>query len=214
MEEAHGNDRPVMRCLDTDRIMDLREALAGPVVSLPKISPKYVFIILRRLIGVTLQKEANALNQDFFAREAEACKGLMYRVAYTILQNDADCQDAVQDALLKAWAKRNSLRNEKLFRTWLTRILINACHDLVRKRRRVISLDALPEPSEEFPDLVLAEALEKLPEKYRVPLMLFYSENMTYAEIGKALRIPVTSVQSRIRRGKTRLRKELNEDEA
>ena len=153
------------------------------------------------------------MNQDFFAREAEACKGLMYRVAYTILQNDADCQDAVQDALLKAWAKRNSLRDERVFHTWLTRILINSCHDLVRKRRRVISLDALPEQSEEFPDLLLAEALEKLPEKYRVPLMLFYSENMTYAEIGKALRIPVTSVQSRIRRGKMRLRKELNEDE-
>ena len=43
--------------------------------------------------------------------------------------------------------------------------------------------------------------------------MLFYSENMTYAEIGKALRIPVTTVQSRIHRGKMRLRKELNEDE-
>ena len=115
------------------------------------------------------------MNQDFFAREAEACKDLMYRVAYTILQNDADCQDAVQDALLKAWSKRNSLRDERLFHTWLTRILINSCHDLVRKRRRVISLDALPEASEEFPDLLLAEALEKLPEKYRVPLMLFYS---------------------------------------
>ena len=100
------------------------------------------------------------MNQDFFAREAQACKGLMYRVAYTILQNDADCQDAVQDALLKAWSKRNSLRDERLFRTWLTRILINACHDLARKRRRVISLDALPEQSEEFPDLLLAEALD------------------------------------------------------
>jgi len=158
-----------------------------------------------------LQKEAKALDRDFFAREAEACKGLMYRVAYTILQNDADCQDAVQDALLKAWSKRNSLRDEKLFRTWLTRILINACHDLARKRRRMISLDVLPELSEEFPDLLLAEALEKLPEKFRVPLTLFYSENMTYAEIGSALRIPVTSVQSRIRRGKIQLRKEPNE---
>ena len=163
---------------------------------------------------VTLQKEAKALDRDFFAKEAGASTGLMYRVAYTILQNDADCQDAVQDALLKAWSKRNSLRDERLFRTWLTRILINTCHDLARKRRRLISLDALPEQSENFPDLSLAVALEKLPEKLRVPLMLFYSENMTYTEIGKALRIPVTSVQSRIRRGKAQLRKELKEDEA
>ena len=144
------------------------------------------------------------MDPDFFAREAEASKGLLYRVAYTILQNDADCLDAIQDALLKAWAKRESLKDEKLFRTWLTRILINACHDLDRKRRRVIPVDAIPEQS--------AEALERMPEKLRVPLMLFYSENMTYAEIGKALRIPITSVQSRIRRGKMQLRKELKEE--
>ena len=157
-------------------------------------------------------KEAKALDPDFFAREAEASKGLLYRVAYTILQNDADCLDAIQDALLKAWAKRESLKDEKLFRTWLTRILINACHDLDRKRRRVIPVDAIPEQSADFPDLSLAEALERMPEKLRVPLMLFYSENMTYAEIGKALRIPITSVQSRIRRGKMQLRKELKEE--
>lgn len=153
------------------------------------------------------------MDGDFFGRETEACKGLLYRVAYTILRNDADCQDAVQDALLKAWSKRDSLKDERLFRTWLTRILINACHDLARKRRRLVSVQILPEQTEEFPDPALAIALKKLPEKLRVPLMLFYSENMTYAEIGKALRIPVSSVQSRLRRGKAQLRKELTDDE-
>jgi len=150
------------------------------------------------------------LDRDSFAKEAEACAGLMYRVAYTILQNDADCQDAVQDALLKAWSKKNSLREEKFFRTWITRILINTCHDLVKKRSRLVSLDSLPEQAAPFPDPALAMALEKLPEKLRMPLMLFYSESMTYAEISKTLRIPVPSVQSRIRRGKTQLRKEPN----
>ena len=55
---------------------------------------------------VTLQKEAQAVDKDTFAAGAEACTGLLYRVAYTILRNDADCQDAVQEALLKAWAGR------------------------------------------------------------------------------------------------------------
>ena len=153
------------------------------------------------------------MDRDYFAKEAKACTGLLYRVSYTILQNDADCQDAVQDALLKAWSKRNSLKEEKLFRTWITRILINTCHDLIRKRSRLVSLDTIPEQVTAFPDPVLSLALEKLPEKLRMPLMLFYSENMTYAEISKALRIPVTTVQSRIRRGKAQLRKELDENE-
>ena len=145
------------------------------------------------------------MDRECFAKEVEACTGLMYRVAYTILQNDDDCQDAVQDALLKAWSKLNSLREDKYFRTWITRILINS---------RLVSLDTLPELAEAFPDPALAMALERLPEKLRMPLMLFYSENMTYAEISKVLRIPTATVQSRIHRGKTQLRKELGEDDA
>ena len=139
---------------------------------------------------------------------------MLYRVAYTILRNDADCQDAVQDALLKAWARRGQLKNKKYFRTWLVRILINASHDILRKRKRTAPLNILLEPSEAFPDFALSEALSRLPEKLRVPLMLCYSENLTHQEISRVLHIPVTTVQSRLRQGKSRLRKELKEDEA
>ena len=164
-------------------------------------------------MGVTLQKEAKALEQEFFEKEAAACTEMLYRVAYTILRNDADCQDAVQDALLKAWAGRNRLRNEQYFRTWLVRILINASHDMLRKRKQTASPNLLPEPLEAFPDLSLSEALGRLPEKLRVPLMLCYSENMTHQEISRVLHLPVTTVQSRLRQGKRLLRKELKEDE-
>ena len=98
----------------------------------------------KRLTGGTLQKEAKALEQTVFETEAEACAGLMYRVAYTILRNDADCQDAVQEALLKAWMKRNQLRNERYFRTWLVRILSNASHDILGKRKRSIPMETVP----------------------------------------------------------------------
>ena len=154
------------------------------------------------------------MDKERFMAETEKSMGLMYRVAYSILKNDADCQDAVQEALLKAWRGREKLKNEQYFHTWLTRILINACHDLLRKRRHTVSLSAVPEPAEPFPDRELSEALSNLPEKLRLPLTLCYSEHMTYKEISRALRIPFTTVQSRIRRGKEMLRKELKEDEA
>ena len=154
------------------------------------------------------------MEQTVFETEAEACAGLMYRVAYTILRNDADCQDAVQEALLKAWMKRNQLRNERYFRTWLVRILINASHDILRKRKRSIPMETVPEPAGALPDPALDDAMGNLPEKLRLPLMLCYAENMTYGEISRALRIPVTTVQSRLRQGKARLRKELKDDEA
>ena len=109
-------------------------------------------------MDVTLQKEAKALEQEFFEIEAAACTGMLYRVAYTVLRNDADCQDAVQDALLKAWAGRNRLRNEQYFRTWLVRILINASHDMLRKRKQTAPPNLLPEPLEAFPDLAASAA--------------------------------------------------------
>ena len=152
------------------------------------------------------------MDQEYFTAQAEASTGLLYRLAYTILRNDADCQDAVQEALLRAWTGRDKLRDRQLFRTWLTRILINASHDILRKRKPTVPLENAREASEAFPDISLSEALGRLPEKLRLPLMLCYSENMTHAEISRALGIPATTVQSRLRKGKAMLRKELNEE--
>ena len=151
------------------------------------------------------------MDRERFIAEIEACSGMMYRVAWSILRNDADVQDVLQEAALKAWEKRNRLREERYFRTWITRILINACYDTQRKRRRTVPLDELSEqPAASAPDPALAMALEALPEKLRLPLVLCYSEGMSYEEAASALRIPVSTLRGRIHRGKNELRKELD----
>ena len=151
------------------------------------------------------------MDRERFIAEIEACSGMMYRVAWSILRNNADCEDALQESALKAWEKRNRLREDKYFRTWITRILINACYDTQRKRRRTVPLDELSEqPAASAPDPALAMALETLPEKLRLPLVLCYSEGMSYEEAAAALRIPVSTLRGRIHRGKNELRKELD----
>ena len=151
------------------------------------------------------------MERKFFIAEIETRSDMMYRVAWSILRNDADVQDALQDAVLKAWEKRDKLRDEKLFRTWITRILINACYDTQRKRRRIVSMDEIPESTvSNAPDPDLALALQALPEKLRLPLVLCYSEGMSYEEAADVLRIPITTLRGRLRRGKDELRKELN----
>ena len=151
------------------------------------------------------------MERKFFIAEIETCSDMMYRVAWSILRNDADVQDALQDAVLKAWEKRDKLRDEKFFRTWITRILINACYDTQRKRRRIVSMDEIPESTvSNAPDPDLALALQALPEKLRLPLVLCYSEGMSYEEAADVLRIPMTTLRGRLRRGKKELRKELD----
>ena len=150
------------------------------------------------------------MDRGFFIAEIETCSDMMYRVAWSMLRNEVDVQDALQDAVLKAWEKRDKLREEKYFRTWMTRILINVCYDTQRMHRKIVPLDKIPVQSSSAPDPDLAIALEALPEKLRLPLVLCYSEGMTYEEAADVLRIPMTTLRGRIRRGKKELRKELD----
>ena len=149
------------------------------------------------------------MDKDFFVKEIEAHSGMLYRVAYTILRNDDARKDALQDTALKAWEKRGTLKELRYFRTWITRILINTCYDTQRKRRRMVSIEDVPEPQVAAPDISLAMALQSLPEKLRLPLVLYYSEGLTYAEIAQTLRLPMATVRGRIHRAKGQLRKEL-----
>lgn len=149
------------------------------------------------------------MDKDFFVKEIEAHSGMLYRVAYTILRNDDACKDALQDTALKAWEKRGTLKELRYFRTWITRILINTCYDTQRKRRRMVSIEDVPEPQVAAPDISLAMALQSLPEKLQLPLVLYYSEGLTYAEIAQTLRLPMATVRGRIHRAKGQLRKEL-----
>ena len=142
------------------------------------------------------------MDKDFFVKEIEAHSGMLYRVAYTILRNDDACKDALQDTALKAWEKRGTLKELRYFRTWITRILINTCYDTQRKRRRMVSIEDVPEPQVAAPDISLAMALQSLPEKLRLPLVLYYSEGLTYAEIAQPMRLPMATVRGRIHRAK------------
>ena len=149
------------------------------------------------------------MTREEFGAAVVAQTDRMYRVAYTLLRNDAVCRDAMQEAALKAWEKRYTLKDERYFATWLIRILINACHDIQRRRLRVLALEDLPEPSVPPPDPTLSMALASLPEKLRLPLTLHEMEGMPYAEISRVLHIPQTTVVGRIHRAKLQLRKEL-----
>lgn len=149
------------------------------------------------------------MDSDFFVNEIRNHAEMMYRVAFSILRNNDECGDALQEATLKAWEKRETLRVQTFFKTWITRILINECHNIRRKRRRIISLEEVQEQSTPPPDPSLAMALQALPEKLRLPLVLCYSEGMNEAEIAGVLNLPNSTVRGRIYRAKRQLRKEL-----
>lgn len=149
------------------------------------------------------------MDKETFSQQIIAATDRMYRIAWTLLRSDEDCRDAMQEAALRAWEKRHTLRQEQYFTTWLTRILINECRNIQRKRRPAVDLAEVPEPAAPPADPTLSLALRALPEQLRLPLVLHVVEGMTYAEVASALRLPIPTVTGRIRRAKLQLRKEL-----
>lgn len=153
------------------------------------------------------------MTKEDFAAQIVAQKNVMYRVAFTILQNDHDVQDALQQAAMKAWEKRHTLRNDVYFATWLTRILINESYQIRRRQKRMIYMDQLPETPSTSDGLTLRLLMETLPDKLRLPFVMKYAEGMAAQDIAYALHTTQSTVNSRIHRAKTLLRKELDADE-
>lgn len=150
------------------------------------------------------------MDKEKFTRGVLEAEGTMYRVAKAILISDADCEDAVQDAVLKAFSKLNSLREERYFKTWLIRILINECYRYKRSSKRLVPFDdAANETAGKNDYSDLYRAVMNLKEPIRIVVTLHYIEGYAVGEIGKMLKIPSGTVKSRLHAGRKILKEEL-----
>lgn len=149
-----------------------------------------------------------------FSNQVLLIEPMLYRVAYGLLLNRTDCADAVQEALLRAWEKRHTLRDESLFRTWLTRILINECYSMLRRRRHAVPLDEVPEPvAPPDADPVLHDAIARLDKNLRLPVVLHYMEGYSVSEVASLLRLPAGTVKTRLFKARKILRMQLIDED-
>ena len=155
------------------------------------------------------------MDAQTFQREAMKHERLLYHISYAMLRSDADCADAVQEALLRAWQHRDTLRNIGLFKTWLCRILINACNDILRRRGKLTLVpleEAIIMTERERDTLALRQALEQLPPEQSACIVMHYLEGWSISEIAETLGIPDGTVKSRLRYGREHLSRLLGEE--
>ena len=150
---------------------------------------------------IQLVKRSISGDADAFLELMEKNSLAMYKVARGILDNDEDAADAIQDTILTCFEKIHTLKNPEYFKTWMIRILINKCKDILRSGRRMICVEELPEQAakdtvEAEANLEWKEALWGLDEKYRLIVVLFYAEGLRTAEIGKLLQLPDSTVRT------------------
>lgn len=154
------------------------------------------------------------MDRQVFICEVSGHRESLYRIAKTILGSDAECEDAVSEAVLKAYNKLYLLREDRFFKTWLTRIVINTCRSMQKKGSSLPlsteALEATPDGTESYRDLY--EALFSLPEKLKVSVVLHYIEGYSVQEVAGILRVPQGTVKSRLYHGRQLLRLSLGED--
>ena len=137
-------------------------------------------------------------------------KESLYRVAKSILRNDDDCADAIEEAIVKGFENLRSLKKDEFAKTWLIRILLNECYSIYRFKKKYA--DDLPEQSyadEDYSDL--HEALYKLNDKQRLAVSLHYLDGYSIREVARILKISEAAVKMNLSRARKLLKGYLEE---
>ena len=166
---------------------------------------------------------------DAFEELVKAYERSVYTIAYKMLKNSEDAQDAAQEAFIKAYTKLDTYRGESKFSAWLYRLTSNCCVDALRRRRENLSLTSETKDGEitelDIPDLrqnpekalekkelreAIRENLEKLPLDYKQALILRELGDLSYVEIAEELSVDIGTVKSRIFQARKKLHKLLS----
>jgi len=165
---------------------------------------------------VNVVNAAIAGDRAAYANLARKYAGRVYAVCLSILQNRDDSQDIAQDVFLTGMRKIHTLRDASQFTLWITRMAENRCRDHRRNQRRRNELlherrIELPQQSvTEGPDL--SDALSKLPEKFRTPLLLYYFDGQSSENVARALDMRRAGASTRLARARQALRQILEKN--
>jgi len=183
------------------------------------------------LIEENLIKKVKKGDRNAFAELVDLYKDKVYKVSYRMLGNRQEAEDVAQETFLRVYANIDSYDPSYKFSTWIYRIASNLSIDQLRKRKQIYSLDKqvegteglewhdrLSDPGQGPEDQLLTgeiqgqvqEAINSLTPKYRSIMILRYLEDLSLNEISEVLKLPVSTIKTRIHRGRETLRKKLN----
>ena len=149
-----------------------------------------------------------------YLERAEEARGKLYRAALLTLGSESAAVDAVDEAVYKGYLSYQKLRQPQYLETWLVRVLINICRDELRRRKRELAVEELPETAQEaYDSLPLKEAVRRLPAPLRDVIVLRYFTGLTLEETAAALELPRGTVSTRQRRALALLKLELTAEE-
>lgn len=149
------------------------------------------------------------MEEQAFRQAVEDHRDVVFRIALTYLRDRADADDIAQDVFLKLLKSDGHFESWEHLRRWLIRVTINECKSLFRKPwRRVEDIENLADSLSAAQDetrAVLSDVM-RLPERFRVPIVLYYYLGFSTSEIAELLHVPAATVRTRLARGRSKLK--------
>lgn len=153
------------------------------------------------------------MNNEEYALRVEEIRGRLYKTAFLYLGSESQALDAVDEAVYKGLCNHKKLRQPEYFVSWITRILINECHNEQRRQYRLRPLEEVQELlTEDYDSLPLKEAIKRLPKELKEVIILRYFTGYTLVETAEALKIPQGTAATRQRKALQLLKLEFEEE--
>ncbi|KAF6580612.1 MULTISPECIES: sigma-70 family RNA polymerase sigma factor [Paenibacillus] len=149
-------------------------------------------------------------DKEAFVNIIRAVQQSLYVVARSIIKNEEDCADAIQETIAKAFSNVHGLKEPAYFKTWIIRILINECNRIIRKKKRVflVPYDLRKTSYKgDYEQIELFEVIVGLDEQLQTTVTLFYIEDLSVKDISKVLNVSEGTVKSRLFRARQQLSK-------
>lgn len=183
-----------------------------------------------KYVETRLAKLARNGDRRAFAELVELYKDKIFHLAYRMLGNRQEAEDVVQETFLRLYTNLHRYDETQKFSTWIFRIATNLCIDRLRKRRITYSLDAEvgENNGNDFYEMMasnddttekqvivsetkrhIRRTIDQMPEKYKSIIILRYLQDLSLQEISEILSMPITTIKTRLHRGREYLRKRL-----
>lgn len=159
----------------------------------------------------------DSTKNKWFCRKVSELKNGMYTFAVSVLKNEADADDALQNTLITAYQHLDRLRFAEKFKPWVYKILANECYRIINNRRYNVNIDEIDCAADTKQDYETKETLwntiNSMELNYRTVIILFYYENMSIKDIAKTLDISPDNVKQRLTRARNKLKLLLNQED-
>ena len=151
--------------------------------------------------------------KNWFCDNIKNLENGMYRLSYSILKNEEDAQDAVQEAIYNAYKNLETLKDKRKFKSWIYKIVANTSFEILRNKKNYIDIEQENIPAEKIDidtNLTLWKAVQGLEQPYRTTITLFYYEDMSIKEISEITGSKVDAIKKQLSRGRDKIKEEID----